>query len=167
MYSINTKKNNKLELISHILCFCHASTLSRRYYYILLENYHRNRKCSNSPLLNVISIYFIFTGKAEPATVKSDPKGPEYDRFTLEWNARSLSQINRFKIEYKGLQDDTWNEEEVEAYPLPMAENIYTGTFMVQDLAPASVYMARVSSHNLYGYSEPGQVFQFATRGAG
>ena len=85
----------------------------------------------------------------------------------MEWNARSLSQINRFKIEYKGLQDDTWNEEEVEAYPLPMAENIYTGTFMVQDLAPASVYMARVSSHNLYGYSEAGQVFQFATRGAG
>jgi hypothetical protein len=34
-------------------------------------------------------------------------------------------------------------------------------------LAPASVYMARVSSHNLYGYSEPGQIFQFATRGAG
>ena len=126
---------------------------------------HRQRKTQGRKILSCL--YFIFAGKAEPATVKSDPKGPEYDRFTLEWNARSLSQINRFKIEYKGLQDDTWNEEEVEAYPLPMAENIYTGTFMVQDLAPASVYMARVSSHNLYGFSEPGQVFQFATRGAG
>lgn len=110
---------------------------------------------------------FCFVGKAEPATIKSDPKGPEYDRFSLEWNARSLSPITRFKIQYKGLQDDTWNEEEVEAYSLPNAENIYSGTFMVQDLAPASVYMARVSSHNLYGYSEPGQIFQFATRGAG
>ncbi len=116
---------------------------------------------------NVKYYFFSFLGKAEPASIKSDPKGPEYDRFSLEWNARSLSPINRFKIQYKGLQDDTWNEEEVEAYPLPMAENIYTGTFMIQDLAPASVYMARVSSHNVYGYSEPGQVFQFATRGAG
>jgi hypothetical protein len=37
-----------------------------------------------------------FAGKAEPATINSDPKGPEYDRFTLEWNARSLSPITRY-----------------------------------------------------------------------
>ena len=78
-----------------------------------------------------------------------------------------MTPITRFKIQYKGLQDETWGEEDVEAYPLPNSDNIYTGTFMVQDLAPASVYMARVMSHNLYGYSEPGQVFQFATRGGG
>ena len=117
--------------------------------------------------MNYKTTFFVFLGKAEPAAINSDPKGPEYDRFTLEWNARSLTPVTRFKIQYKGLQDDTWSEEEVEAYPVPNAENIYTGTFMVQDLAPASVYMARVSSHNLYGYSEPGQVFQFATRGGG
>jgi len=76
-----------------------------------------------------------------------------------------MTKVKKFyNLDHK---DEDWTEEEVEAYPVPNAENIYTGTFMVQDLAPASVYMARVSSHNLYGYSEPGQVFQFATRGGG
>ncbi len=49
-------------------------------------------------------IFFPFPGKAEPAAINSDPKGPEYDRFTLEWNARSLTAVTRFKIQYKGLQ---------------------------------------------------------------
>ena len=38
---------------------------------------------------------------------------------------------------------------------------------MIARLKPATVYMARVSSQNNYGYSHPSEVFKFATRGAG
>ena len=44
---------------------------------------------------------------------------------------------------------------------------MYTGTYTIARLRPATVYMARVSSQNNYGYSHPSEVFKFATRGAG
>ena len=38
------------------------------------------------------------------ATIKSDPKGSEYDRFLLEWVVKSYWPITKFKVEYKGKQ---------------------------------------------------------------
>ena len=55
----------------------------------------------------------------------------------------------------------------VEAFDLPQEENTYTGTHMIDSLTPAAVYLAKVSSRNVYGYSAPSQAFKFATRGAG
>lgn len=109
----------------------------------------------------------MFAGKAEPAIIKSDPKGVEYDRFPLEWSARSVSPISSFKVEYKMMSEPKWQEAEVEAYQLPNEDNTYAGTHMVANLKPATVYLAKVSSRNVYGYSNPSQAFKFATRGAG
>lgn len=106
------------------------------------------------------------SGKAEPAIIKSDPKGVEYDRFPLEWSARSVSPISSFKVEYKMMSEPKWQEAEVEAYQLPNEDNTYAGTHMVANLKPATVYLAKVSSRNVYGYSNPSQAFKFATRGA-
>ncbi len=99
--------------------------------------------------------------------IKSDPKGVEYDRFTLEWSARSVSPITSFKVEYKMMSDAQWKEVEVEAYQLPNEDNTYAGTHMIANLNPATVYLAKVSSRNVYGFSNPSQAFKFATRGAG
>ena len=110
---------------------------------------------------------FCFAGKAESAKIKSDPKGGEYDRFTLDWTARSVSPITTFKIEYKNIDEEIWKEAVVEAFDLPQEENTYTGTHMIDSLTPAAVYLAKVSSRNVYGYSAPSQAFKFATRGAG
>ena len=55
----------------------------------------------------------------------------------------------------------------VEAFDLPQEENTYTGTHMIDSLTPAAVYLAQVSSRNVYGYSTPSETFKFATRGAG
>jgi len=106
------------------------------------------------------------SGKAESAQIKSDPKGGEYDRFTLDWTARSVSPITTFKIEYKNIDEEIWKEAVVEAFDLPQEENTYTGTHMIDSLTPAAVYLAQVSSRNVYGYSAPSQAFKFATRGA-
>ena len=108
-----------------------------------------------------------FAGKAEAAQIKSDPKGGEYDRFSLDWTARSVSPISNFKIEYKKNSDNVWQSSEVEAFNLKGEDNIYTGTHMISSLTPATVYLAKVSSKNVYGYSAPSQAFKFATRGAG
>jgi len=106
------------------------------------------------------------SGKAEAAEIKSDPKGMEYDRFNLEWEARSLSPISNFKVEWKTNGDEKWKTSEVEAYQLPNADNTYAGTHMITKLNPATVYLVKVSSRNVYGYSNPSQPFKFATRGA-
>ena len=91
----------------------------------------------------------------------------EYDRFNLEWEARSLSPISNFKVEWKTNGDEKWKTSEVEAYQLPNADNTYAGTHMITKLNPATVYLVKVSSRNVYGYSNPSQPFKFATRGAG
>jgi hypothetical protein len=97
---------------------------------------------------------------------RSDPKGAEYDRFSLDWTARSVSPISNFKIEFKKNSDNVWQSYEVEAFNLKGEDNIYTGTHMIDSLTPAAVYLAQVSSRNVYGYSAPSETFKFATRGA-
>jgi len=108
------------------------------------------------------------SGLAELANIKSNPKGDENDRFQLEWVANSYSPVTTFKIEYKAVGDEIWKSDEAQAYPINAGEEkpMYTGTYTIARLRPATVYMARVSSQNNYGYSHPSEVFKFATRGA-
>jgi hypothetical protein len=108
------------------------------------------------------------SGLAELANIKSNPKGDEGDRFQLEWVANSYSPITTFKIEYKAVGEEIWRSDEAPAYPINAGEEKprYTGTYMIARFKPATVYMARVSSQNNYGYSHPSEVFKFATRGA-
>jgi hypothetical protein len=81
--------------------------------------------------------------------------------------ARSLSPITSFRVEYKMMSDEKWKDAEVDAYQLPNEDNSYAGTHMIINLNPATVYLAKVSSRNAYGYNTPSQAFKFATRGAG
>merc|ERR1711976_427618 len=106
------------------------------------------------------------SGKAEPAIIKSDQKGTEYNRFHLEWTAISFSPITTFKIEYKALGSSSWKSDEATAIRLPHEEKVFTGSYVLTRLKPATVYEARISSLNKYGYSNPSKVFKFATRGA-
>ena len=39
--------------------------------------------------------------------------------------------------------------------------------YVIPGLRPRTVYLARVSSKNAYGYNEYGAEFKFATKGAG
>ena len=110
---------------------------------------------------------FCLTGKAEAAIINSKAKGGDYDRFTLDWTARSVTPITNFKIEYRKISDNNWQGAKVEAFNLGQQKEMYTGTHMIDRLTPATVYMAKVSSKNVYGYSAPSEEFKFATRGAG
>ena len=70
---------------------------------------------------------------------------------------------------FAAVGEEIWKSDEAQAYPINAGEEkpMYTGTYTIARLRPATVYMARVSSQNNYGYSHPSQVFKFATRGAG
>ena len=70
---------------------------------------------------------------------------------------------------FTAVGEEIWKSDEAQAYPINAGEEkpMYTGTYTIARLRPATVYMARVSSQNNYGYSHPSQVFKFATRGAG
>ena len=56
--------------------------------------------------------------------------------------------------------------DETSAIKLPHEEKGFQGSYVIPRLRPATHYQARVSSENTYGYSNPSQVFQFATKGA-
>ena len=58
-----------------------------------------------------------------------------------------------------------WAERELDA--VNRERNFYSGDFTIPSLRPATVYLARVSSKNAYGYNEFGSEFKFATKGAG
>ena len=61
----------------------------------------------------------------------------------------------------------TWSEAELTSESLQEGGQDYVGKFRVQDLLPRTVYLARVASLNQYGYNDFGEVFKFATKGAG
>ena len=74
---------------------------------------HSFKNVRKVPLSAARETYFIFvsdffTGKAEPAVIKSDSKGSEGSRFHLEWTADSFSPINKFKVEFKEISEDVW-----------------------------------------------------------
>jgi len=104
------------------------------------------------------------SGRAGAANIKSDPKGLDYDKFTLEWSAESRSPITHFKIQYRQDGGLEWQEAEVEAQELD--QTFFAGSYNIGYLTPATVYEARVSSKNHYGYNDFGDSFKFATRGA-
>ncbi|XP_059095188.1 lachesin-like isoform X2 [Tigriopus californicus] len=102
------------------------------------------------------------SGKANDVNFKSDPKGPNYDQYALEWTAQSSTPITHFKVQYKAETDVQWTEAEIEA--VNVDREFYAGGYTLPQLRPATVYMTRVASQNSYGYNDYGEIFKFATK---
>ena len=115
-------------------------------------------------------------GLAGDVAFKSDPKGSVFDRYQLEWTAQSTTPITHFKVQWRpadksasssssAASNQLWMERELRAVNLQ--RQFYAGDFTIPSLRPATVYLARVASKNAYGYNEFGEIFKFATKGAG
>ena len=77
-----------------------------------------------------------FVGLAGEVNFKSDPKGPSYDRYAIEWTAQSSTPITKFKLQWKADsrggsssrggsasgRDNKWREAEIEAVNLQVKE---------------------------------------------
>lgn len=68
-------------------------------------------------------------------------------------------------MQYKAETDVQWTEAEIEA--VNVDREFYAGGYTLPQLRPATVYMTRVASQNSYGYNDFGEIFKFATKGAG
>jgi hypothetical protein len=109
--------------------------------------------------------------------IKSSPDGEEKNRYALEWVAQSITPITAFKLQYKRIADnyihtsDVLDNEadwiEVRVAPLNNGDHFYSGKFVIENLDPASHYLARISSSNSYGYGPFSPPFRFGTKGAG
>jgi hypothetical protein len=114
------------------------------------------------------------SGQADEANFKSEEFGRDETSFDLEWVTESITEITKFKLQYKDddyssndISDDkstSWKEFQV--VPQKNGEHFYTGKIMLKNLSKASRYVARVSSKNDYGYSKYSRPFRFGTKGA-
>ncbi len=97
----------------------------------------------------------------------------------MEWVAESITPVTAFKLQYKedyytytslSDLDDLENGKgwtEVKVAPVSNGDGFYSGKHVVENLRPATRYLARVSSRNDYGYSNFGPPIRFGTKGAG
>ena len=76
------------------------------------------------------------------------------------------SSLSTRRVQYRPEQATQWQEKELDAVNLS-ARDTYGGGYTVPRLRHATVYLARVASKNAYGYSDYGEIFKFATKGAG
>ena len=102
------------------------------------------------------------SGKAEPVIFSSSDISLYPDSYTLSWSADSKSEITMFLVEYKESRATKWTSMEV----TPSQGQEWRGTILLSHLQSAAQYQARVSSRNMFGYSQPA-MFNFATKGAG
>ena len=157
--------------------------LHTRIYYLDSQPPPLDKICSLAPVhmgmmciiwyWNCIS-HFSIVGQADEANFKSEEFGRDETSFDLEWVTESISEITKFKLQYK--DDDFSNEisddkstswKELQVVPQKNGEHFYTGKITLKNLSKASRYVARVSSKNDYGYSKYSQPFRFGTKGAG
>jgi len=101
------------------------------------------------------------SGKAEPVVFSSSDISLYPDSYTLSWSADSKSEITMFLVEYKESRATKWTSMEV----TPSQGQEWRGTTLLSHLQSATQYQARVSSRNMFGYSQP-TTFNFATKGA-
>lgn len=107
------------------------------------------------------------SGKASPAEFKSGQLGEKKKKYALEWVVESITQVTEFKVEYRKVKDDSdkWMKKMVT--PTKVDPKGYAGEVVIDDLAPSTEYVARVSSKNDFGYSNLSPEFKFHTANDG
>ena len=105
---------------------------------------------------------FLLTGKAGDVNFKCDPKGSAFDQYRLKFDAKSTSPITHFKILYKAQNDLQWITKELPG--VNIGRELYSGSFTIGGLKPATRYWARVASKNAVGYTSFGEIFKFTTK---
>ena len=111
------------------------------------------------------------TGLAKPPVFTSADISLYSDTYTLAWTSDSKSEITSFRVLYREARSEAWTEVEV----VPRQASIdsqgggrWEGSALLSHLSPAAQYEAKVLPRNFFGYtSQPGTVFNFATKGAG
>jgi len=106
------------------------------------------------------------SGHAKPAKFTSEAAGSEDSKFLVEWSSYSFTPITEFRLETRVAPSGSWTPHEVAAPTEEDATYTYFGKKHLTGLQAATQYQARVSASNGEGWGEPGEAWNFATKGA-
>jgi len=126
-------------------------------------------RCQASNELGSAHTSAVVTGLAAPPVFSSADISLYPDSYTLSWTANSKTEITSFRVLYKETRSETWNEMEVtprQSSIDPMGGGTWEGSALLSHLNSATQYEAKVLPHNFFGFTQPKQVFNFATKGA-
>ena len=88
--------------------------------------------------------------------------GSEETFYLLEWVVTSTSPVTEFQVEFR-LDQATAGWENLTAEVEEVATESYSGSVGLENLQPATRYLARVRAKNSYGYNSFSDNFQFST----
>ena len=127
-------------------------------------------KCEASNELGSAHSSVLVTGLATPPVFTSADVSLYTDTYTLAWTSNSKSEITSFRVLYREARSEAWTEVEV----VPRQASIdsqgggsWEGSALLSHLSTAAQYEAKVLPRNFFGFTQPSQVFNFATKGAG
>ncbi|XP_073812116.1 wrapper [Musca autumnalis] len=123
----------------------------------------------------VQSNYMELTFRPMPCTFKISPDMQSPTSHTLVWQTESFSPVIEFKLKFRQVPSETtvsfttlasrpeWTELTI---PSDISIGpIYTTTYTLYGLYPASIYQVVVLARNHYGWSDSSKILRFATGG--
>ncbi|XP_023300219.2 neogenin [Lucilia cuprina] len=137
-------------------------------------------ECRAENTIGVQSAYMEVTFRPMPCTFKISPDMQSPTAHILVWQTESYSPIIEFKLKFRQVPSDSsfvysttttvtaqyaaeWTE-----LTIPSSISIgpiYTTTYTLHGLHPASIYQVVVLARNHYGWSDSSKILRFATGG--
>uniref|UniRef100_A0A1I8M2V0 Uncharacterized protein n=1 Tax=Musca domestica TaxID=7370 RepID=A0A1I8M2V0_MUSDO len=132
-------------------------------------------ECRAENAHGVRSNYMELTFRPMPCTFKISPDMQSPTSHTLVWQTESFSPVIEFKLKFRQVPSETtvsfttlasrpeWTELTI---PSDISIGpIYTTTYTLYGLYPASIYQVVVLARNHYGWSDSSKILRFATGG--
>ncbi|XP_061390259.1 neogenin [Musca vetustissima] len=132
-------------------------------------------ECRAENAHGVQSNYMELTFRPMPCTFKTSPDMQSPTSHTLVWQTESFSPVIEFKLKFRQVPSETtvsfttlasrpeWTELTI---PSDISIGpIYTTTYTLYGLYPASIYQVVVLARNHYGWSDSSKILRFATGG--
>uniref|UniRef100_A0A1I8PCA4 Uncharacterized protein n=1 Tax=Stomoxys calcitrans TaxID=35570 RepID=A0A1I8PCA4_STOCA len=132
-------------------------------------------ECRAENTIGVHSSYMELTFRPMPCTFKISPDMQSPTSHTLVWQTESFSPIVEFKLKFRQVPSENAmsfttlaNRPEWTELTIPSDISIgpiYTTTYTLYGLYPASIYQVVVLARNHFGWSDSSKILRFATGG--
>uniref|UniRef100_A0A1B0B9W6 Neurotrimin n=1 Tax=Glossina palpalis gambiensis TaxID=67801 RepID=A0A1B0B9W6_9MUSC len=132
-------------------------------------------ECRAENTIGVASAYMELTFRPMPCTFKISPDMQSPTSHLLVWQTESFSPVIEFKLKFRQIPSESSLSSTTVTTKLEWTEltipadisigSIYTTSFTLYGLHPASIYQVVVLARNHYGWSDSSKILRFATGG--
>uniref|UniRef100_A0A1A9V6E6 Neurotrimin n=1 Tax=Glossina austeni TaxID=7395 RepID=A0A1A9V6E6_GLOAU len=132
-------------------------------------------ECRAENTIGVRSAYMELTFRPMPCTFKISPDMQSPTSHLLVWQTESFSPVIEFKLKFRQIPSESSLSSTTVTTKLEWTEltipadisigSIYTTSFTLYGLHPASIYQVVVLARNHYGWSDSSKILRFATGG--